>query len=257
MKFILASSSSLILLLIGTVLFGLFTGSLEFVEGQLTSAESIESGVDFMTVLVNEVIAVLVGFLGIGITALLKWLQRQGVPISTEQEAMFKDLVTKRFTMLAKDSWTQMRQDYERNPKIIDEYWKELKTGHVPIKYQEILRNHGKEFATKLKSNKEFRDFAKNLSDSGMDALLKDSRAQLKADYQKRMVDVLPKIASIAVDSAFDENVKDAKQWSNMALEKIKPLILSSEALDTEENIVLIIQSEVNRRLQQRMNYSR
>ena len=76
-----------------------------------------------------------------------------------------------------------------------------------------------------------------------MDKLLENVRVRLKADYQKRMINVIPKLASISVDAAFDENVKDPDIWSKNALEKMKPLIFSTEAVDKEENLMLVITS--------------
>lgn len=55
-----------------------------------------------------------------------------------------------------------------------------------------------------LKDNREFNDFAKNITEDGMKRFLGDLRTDLKNDYQKRMLDVIPKLAAMAVDSAFD-----------------------------------------------------
>jgi hypothetical protein len=104
-----------------------------------------------------------------------------------------------------------------------------------------------------LKQNKEFRDFAKNITDTGMKKLLKDLRTNLKNGYQQQMLDVIPKIASVAVDSAFDPNVSDVEAWSKNALENLKPLLLSTEALDNENNLMIIIKAEINKRLQKRL----
>jgi len=83
-----------------------------------------------------------------------------------------------------------------------------------------------------------------------MNRLLKNVRTNLKSDYQKQMIDVLPKLASVAVDAAFDPNVKDANTWVTSALKEMKPLLLSTEAIDTEPNLMIILKSEVNKRLQ-------
>jgi hypothetical protein len=72
---------------------------------------------------------------------------------------MFRDIVTDRFSKLAKDSWTTMRD----HPENLNIYWDELRQGHIPQEFQEELRTQGYEFAMKLKENKEFRDFAKNI----------------------------------------------------------------------------------------------
>ena len=114
------------------------------------------------------------------------------------------------------------------------------------------LLTEGKDFAVQLKQNREFRDFAKKLSDKAMDKLLRDLRSQLKANYQRKMIDVIPKLVSIAVDATFDESVKDLDTWANVSLEKLKPLLVSAEAIDTQENLMIVIKSEINKRIQQR-----
>lgn len=84
-----------------------------------------------------------------------------------------------------------------------------------------------------------------------MEKMLKDLRAQLKLGYQRKIIDVIPKIASTAVDSAFDPKVKDVDKWARKSLENMKPLLPSSEAIDTEQNLMIIIRSEINKRIQQ------
>jgi hypothetical protein len=64
------------------------------------------------------------------------------------------------------------------------------------------------------------------------------------------MIDVLPKLASAAVDSAFDPNVRDVETWGRKSLENLKPLLLSTEAIDTEENLMILLKSEINKRIQ-------
>jgi hypothetical protein len=207
-------------------------------------------GTEILNSLVSEFIAIVGSILALGVSALVAWLRNRGLPITSEQEMMFKDIVTKRFETLAKDSWATMRE----HPEKIDEYWKDLCKGKIPQEFQIKLKDEGKGFALELKKNREFRDFAKNLTDTAMNNLLKDLRARLKNDYQKQMIDVIPKLASIAVDSAFDPNVKDVETWGKKSLVNLKPLLLSTEAIDTEQNLMLIVKSEINKRIQQRLS---
>ena len=206
-------------------------------------------GSDWLNAVVNETIAIVGSILALGVSALVQWMRSRGIPVTDQQEAMFRDIVTDRFSKLAKDSWTTMRD----HPENLDRYWNELRQGRVPQEFQDELRTQGYEFAMTLKQNKEFRDFAKNITEDGMKKLLKDLRTNLKNDYQKEMLDVIPKIASTAVDSSFDPNVNDVDTWSRAALENIKPLILSTEALDNEKNLMIIIRAEINKRLQERL----
>jgi hypothetical protein len=67
------------------------------------------------------------------------------------------------------------------------------------------------------------------------------------------MLDAIRKIASVAVDSPFDPNLSDVETWSKNALENTKPLMLSTETLDKENNLMIIIKSEINKRLQERL----
>lgn len=201
-------------------------------------------------VLVQEGVATMSGIIGIGIAAIVAWMKKKGIPVTTEQEAMFKQIVTKRFESLAKQTW----QDLRANPDKFGSYWENhLSKGKIPPEFVERLRTEGKSFAVGLKENKEFRDFAKKLSEKAMDKLLVDLRTQLKSDYQKRMIDVLPILASRAVDAAFDEHVRDVEGWSQNALEKLKPLLLSSEAIDTQDNLMILVRSEINKRIQNRI----
>jgi hypothetical protein len=206
-------------------------------------------GSDWLNAIVNETIAIVGSILALGVSALVQWMRSKGIPVTDQQEAMFRDIVTDRFSKLAKDSWTTMRD----HPENFDRYWNELSQGHIPQEFQDELRNQGYEFAMKLKQNKEFRDFAKNITESSMQRLLKDLRTNLKNDYQKRMLDVIPKIVSTAVDSAFVPNVGDVETWSRAALENLKPLLLSTEAMDNETNLMIIIRAEINKRLQERL----
>ena len=58
---------------------------------------------------------------------------------------------------------------------------------------------------------------------------------------------LLPKVAPIAVDSAFKEN-RRVEDWAKEALNNIKPVLLNSEALEKESNLMIIIESETNKR---------
>lgn len=203
----------------------------------------------FVDMVASELIATLSGILALGVSAMVAWLRNKGIPITTEQETMFRDIVSKRFEKLAKDSWTEMRA----HPEKLDEYWKDLRSGRIPAEFQGRLRKEGYDFAMELKNNREFRDFGKKITEGAMQKLLKDLRTDLKNEYQKRMIDVLPKLASAAVDSAFDSNVKDLDTWGRKSLENLKPLLLSTEALDTEENLMILIKSEINKRIQARL----
>lgn len=216
-------------------------------KNNISSSGNITS--ELMNIAVTETIPIVASILGLGVTALAQWIRKMGVPLSNEQEAKFREIVTNRFEKLAKDSWSEMRG----NPEMLSAYWEDLKKGHVPEKFQENLRKNGYEFAMELKQNKEFRDFAKNITEAGMKKLLKDLRTNLKNGYQQQMLDVIPNIASVAVDSAFDPNVSDVEAWSKNALENLKPLLLSTEALDNENNLMIIIKAEINKRLQQRL----
>ena len=151
--------------------------------------------------------------------------------------------------MLAKQSWTIMRD----NPEKFGIYWSDLSKGHIPQEFQDNLKTQGLAFANDLKKNREFRDFSKKLSEQAMENLLKDLRTNLKNNYQKEMLDVIPKIASMAVDSAFDPKVHDVEKWSMSALENLKPLLLSTEAIDNEKNLMIIIRAEINKRLQEKL----
>lgn len=59
----------------------------------------------------------------------------------------------------------------------------------------------------------------------------------------------MPKIAEIAVDAGFKEN-QSFEDWGKEALKNIKPLLVNAEALESESNIMIIIKSEINKRLQ-------
>jgi hypothetical protein len=216
-------------------------------KNNISSSGNITS--ELINIAVTETIPIVASILGLGVTALAQWIRKIGVPLSNEQEAKFREIVTNRFEKLAKDSWSEMRG----NPEMLSAYWEDLKKGHVPEKFQENLRKNGYEFAMELKQNKEFRDFAKNITDAGMKKLLKDLRTNLKNGYQQQMLDVIPNIASVAVDSAFDPNVSNVEAWSKNALENLKPLLLSTEALDNENNLMIIIKAEINKRLQKKL----
>lgn len=224
-----------------------------YVENQNITTQNVgneEKSGDIIDILVEEGIATMSGIIGIGIAAIVAWMRKRGIPVTTEQETMFKNIVTKRFEKLAKQSW----QDIRANPDKLENYWNEhLSKGKIPPEFVERLHIEGKDFAMSLKENKEFRDFAKDLSDSAMDKILQDLRSKLKADYQKRMIEVLPRLASIAVDSAFEKESDDIESWSKRSLINIRPLLLSSEAIDSEENLMLIVRSEINKRLQERI----
>lgn len=221
-----------------------------YIENQTIATQNVsssESDSDIIDLFVKEGIGIVASILGVGVGAIVAWLRKRGIPVTSEQEAMFKEIVTKRFEKLAKQSWIDMRN----NPEKLDKYWDNfLRNGKIPDEFVQRLKTEGKEFALELKNNREFRDFAKKITENGIENLLTDLRAQLKSNYQKRMIDVLPKLASIAVDAAFDEKTKDVETWSKKSLENLKPLLLSSEALDTEENLMIIIKSEINKRRQ-------
>ena len=63
------------------------------------------------------------------------------------------------------------------------------------------------------------------------------------------MLDTLPKIAGIAVDSTFKEN-QTFEDWGRETFKNIKPLLVNAEALESELNIQLIINSKINKRIQ-------
>lgn len=203
-----------------------------------------------LDILIPELVAVVAGLAGVGVTAGIRWMRRQGIPVTTDQETMFRSIVRNRIEKLGKDSWRHIREKYRDDPAYMEKLWSELKKGHVPAELQDTMRMEALDFAKKLKHNKEFRDFAKDLTDSGLERILKDVRSSIKSDYQKKMLDVIPRLASIAVDSAFDKESTDVESWARRSMENLKPLLLSAEAADAEDNLLLIVKSEINKRIQ-------
>jgi len=191
---------------------------------------------------VEEVIAISVSIVGTGLTSLFFWLRKKGIEITPDQEKMFKQIITERYKKLAKNTWASFRDNEE-------EFISALSDGKIPPKFAEELKKDGKEFAEELLKKKEFQDFATNLAKDSVDKILENIRTELKTENQKRMLDVLPQIASIAVDAAFKEN-QSFEDWKKEALNNIKPLLINSEALEKESNIILIIAAEINKRLQ-------
>ncbi len=196
--------------------------------------------------LVNEAITISAPILATGLGSLFFWLRKKGIEITPEQEKMFKKLLTNRYKKLAKESWKTFRKD---EAKFADA----LKDGRIPDDLATSLKKHGKEFADELLEKDEFKDFSKNLAKGTVDKMLENIRTDLKNENQKKMLDVLPKVASIAVDSAFKEN-GSVEDWAKEALNNIKPLLVNSEALEKESNLMIIIESEINKRLQAQIN---
>jgi hypothetical protein len=202
---------------------------------------------DIVNALFSQFIALITTIVGIGVGAIVAWLRKHGIPVTTEQEKMFKDIMTKRIETLARNTWDSLRKD----PTLVDKYWDELSAGHIPQKFQDDLRKEALGFALDLKKNREFQGFAKKITEKGMENLLKTIRTDLKTDYQIRMLDVLPKIASIAVESAFDENIKTPKEWVEESFAKMKPLLMSAGALDTETNLKILLMAEINKKIKE------
>lgn len=73
---------------------------------------------DWVDAIVVQVIPIVGSILGLGVTALVQWLRNKGIPVTDRQEAMFREIVTNRFTKLAKDSWKEMRA----HPENLDKY---------------------------------------------------------------------------------------------------------------------------------------
>lgn len=194
---------------------------------------------------VEEIIVISVPILVTGIISLFVWLRKKGIEITPNQEKMFKQLMTERYKKLAKTTWQAFREDEK-------EFSLALNSGKIPSKFAEKLKSEGKEFANELLEKKEFHDFGKNLAKNSVEKILENIRADLKNENQKRMLDVLPRIASIAVDAAFKEN-QSLEKWGNEALKNIRPLLVNTESLEKESNIMLIINAEINKRLQSKL----
>lgn len=252
MRYSLIGSITIISILLGTSIFGIITGDIAFAQtssdGEKKTVVSITD--QLLDALVGEIILAIGGFFAIGLKAVFKWLRSKGVDITIQQEEAFTNLLTKRFEMLAKSSWVKMRNE----PEKLETYWNELKTGHIPKELQDTLRKEGLDFAIKLKEDDQFKDFAKKLGKDSLDKLLKTARTNLKSDYQRRMLDVLPNLASVAIDAAFDPNVNDAESWAKNASNNMRSLMFSAEAVDNQNNIMLILKAEANKRLQARLN---
>lgn len=220
----------------------------EIIETQNVGTEEEPS--DFLDTLMDEAITAAAAIISVVVVgAAATWFRRRGIPVTSEQEAMFKEIVTKRLKDLGKESWKGMRED----PDAFTHWKDELEKGKIPQYFVDKLKEQSKNFAVQLKENREFRDFAKNLTDVAMDRLLKDLRSQFKEDYHKRMLDTIPKLASVAIDSAFDKKVKDIDIWAENAFKKLKPLLLSSDALDTKDNLMTVIKAGINQRLEKKM----
>lgn len=196
--------------------------------------------------LVNEVITISVPILVTGLGSLFFWLRKKGIEITPEQEKMFKELLTNRYKKLAKESWKTFRSDEAK-------FASALKEGRIPEDLATSLKTNGEEFADELLKKKEFQDFSKNLAKGTVTKMLENIRTDLKNENQKKMLDLLPKVASIAVDSTFKEN-RSVEDWAKDALVNIKPLLVNSEALEKETNLMIIIESEINKRLQAQIN---
>lgn len=208
-----------------------------------TSKGSLDSWVD---TLVDEAITISVPIIGTGLTSLFFWLRKKGIEITPGQEKMFKELITNRYKKLAKDTWKTFREDE-------NEFTEALKEGRIPKKYADVLKTNGKEFADELLKKGEFKDFSKNIAEGAVDKILENIRTDLKNENQKKMLDILPKVAGIAVSASFKEN-QSIDAWGKEALKNIKPLLVNSEALEKESNLMLIIRSEINNRLQTQIN---
>ncbi len=256
MKYLLIGTSIIASILLGTSIFGIITGEIAFAQtssdGENSTTVSITD--QLLNSLVTELIIIISGVFILVLKALFKWLRSKGVDISIQQEDAFTNLLTNRFEMLAKESWSTMRDDVKKNPNTLEKYWGDLQTGHIPEQFQTILRTQGSEFAKSLQANDQFKDFAKQLTNNALKKLLKNVRTKLRSDYQKRMLYVLPNIASVAIDSSFDKKVTDAELWANNALGNMKALMFSAEAVDNQENIMIILKAEANKRLQTRLN---
>lgn len=250
---------------------------------------------DPLDMLVEEGIAQVAAILSLGIGALVAWLRTKGIPITQDQEKAFKEMVTTRFKKLARETWTEIKD----NPQSLVKWRAELEQGKIPKDFANTLRKEGKSFAEDLLDNREFKGFAKELTKQGQGALdnyLKDIRNNLKDDYKKKMVDLIPKLISLTVDSTFEtfekktnydnllddflknyqdnfsEELSKYKTQKQKSLneskkdgdfnykcylelltlhtfENLKPLLLSTEALDTKKNLKLIIKSEINKRV--------
>ncbi len=220
-----------------------------YIENQYVGEEeSIEqSPLDsLIDTMIDEVIAISATILATGLGSLFMWLRKKGIEITPEQEKMFKEILTTRYKKLAKDSWKVFRKD---EAKFVEA----LKEGRIPKDLAETLKTNGKEFADELLKKDEFQDFSKNLAKGTIEKILENIRTELKNENQKKLLDVLPKVASIAVDSAFKEN-RSVKEWGEEALKNIKPLLVNAEALEKESNLMIIIQAEINKRLQAEIN---
>lgn len=79
--------------------------------------------IQLLDMVASEGVALLTGVLGLGVSAFFAWLRNRGLPVSSEQEAMFRDIVSQRFQKLAKDSWSEMRNNLGK----IDEYCSSLR----------------------------------------------------------------------------------------------------------------------------------
>ena len=115
------------------------------------------------------------------------------------------------------------------------------------------MRKEGNEFAKELLKEKEFRDLSKNIAKETVKKMLEGIRTDLKNENQKKLLDLLPKVASIAVAAAFKEN-QSLEDWGTEAMKNIKPLLVNSEALEKESTLMIIIKSEINDRLQAQLN---
>ena len=220
-----------------------------YIENQYVGEpESVEqSPLDsLIDTLVDEIITITAPIIGVGFTSLVLWLRKKGIEITPGQEKLFKEMLTSRYKKLAKVSWKEFRENEA-------EFTEALKEGRIPKNLSNKLKKEGKEFAEELLKKKEFKDFSKNLAKGTVDKMLEGIRTDLKNENQKKLLDLLPKVASIAVAAAFKEN-QSLEDWGKEAMKNIKPLLVNSEALEKESILMIIIKSEINDRLQAQIN---
>ena len=168
------------------------TDGATYVENQFVGESENSNGKTQSNILldsfVEEIIAISVPILVTGLTSLFVWLRKKGIEITPNQEKMFKQLMTERYKKLAKTTWQAFREDKK-------EFSLALNSGKIPPKFAEKLKSEGKQFANELLEKKEFHDFGKNLAKNSVEKILENIRADLKNENQKRMLDVLPRIA--------------------------------------------------------------
>lgn len=222
-----------------------------------------ENDDNLISKLIDNGLVTTFSIVGTGLSAIVIWFRRRGIPPFNEQEKIVTELTISKLEEQLELMWSHIINEIQENNKLIEYYWQSFGNGTIPQESYENLLTNVVVNVKKMENERSLNDYFKGIEISA-DKLVERLFVQVFQKYQKSITDeTVDKIVKISVNFAYDQNdslrywedfdelVSIPLRWLNDSLIYMKPLIIANKLLIREENLVMLAKIEIAKSLKE------